>query len=267
MTISETQLLVALSLGQLAPGLRSGVVVGRNPAVGATEEDIWEGGGTYSFLSSASALEIVSSSTDDASAGTGARTVTLDLLDAAGDEQRVTVTLNGTTPVAVGTYYRVNGGFVASAGSNGSNVGAITLRTVSGAVTQLVIAAGNGVSAQFIYTAPRGHTVVTGSFFFSAEQASGGAGTSNLTTVSTLTRANGSNSWLRTASFSINEDVATTELRPWPTARTLPALTDFRFAAACATASMRVHAGIRFLIAKNGVNFAPRFAAWAGGSF
>lgn len=262
---ADLRLGVALALGQLSPALRSLVVSGRNSAVGSTEEDVWEGGGSYSFLQGASALEVVSSSASDAAAGTGARTVRFTLLDANGDEQSVSLTLNGTTPVPVGTYLRVNGGLVLSAGSSGSNVGIITLRTVSGSVAQLVIGAGRGYQSQFIYTVPRGYSAIVGTFFFSTEQADGGQqGQSNTTLLTFLARFSGSGAWLRLAAFSASEANATTELRPSPPASVLPALTDFRFAAQCLTEDMRVNCGMTIMLAKDGVNFAPRFA-WAGG--
>ncbi|MCA8203185.1 hypothetical protein LGM71_19215 [Burkholderia sp. AU33545] len=49
------------------------------PAAGA---DVWVGQGAYPFQTSAQALEIISSSANDAAAGTGARTVMVQGLDA-----------------------------------------------------------------------------------------------------------------------------------------------------------------------------------------
>lgn len=44
-------------------------------------------------------MTVISSATKDTSAGVGARTIVIDYLDASGDEQNTTVTMNGTTAV------------------------------------------------------------------------------------------------------------------------------------------------------------------------
>lgn len=81
-----------------------------------TPEDIWNQGGTYTFLSAAATLYVSSSSAADT-----AKTVTVIGLDADGVEQTVTATLNGQTQVALsGTWLRVyrayNSGSTAFAG-------------------------------------------------------------------------------------------------------------------------------------------------------
>jgi hypothetical protein len=48
---------------------------GINGDVGTSPETVWAQGGTYSYLSAAAVMKISSSSTDDAAAGTGARTI------------------------------------------------------------------------------------------------------------------------------------------------------------------------------------------------
>ena len=59
--------------------------------------------GTYQNPITATALEFVSSSVNDTSAGTGAREVTVIGLDSNWEEVSQTVTTNGTTPVALST--------------------------------------------------------------------------------------------------------------------------------------------------------------------
>lgn len=74
--------LQAVAYGQV-PGYRRVTALGNNPDVdsGTVPEDIWAGGGAYPWMTGATALEIVSSSANDAAAGTGARTVTINGLD------------------------------------------------------------------------------------------------------------------------------------------------------------------------------------------
>lgn len=132
---------------------------GRNPDIDANvEETIWEAGGTYTFDASAVAMEILSASGDDAAGGTGARTVTIRGLDANWNQSTVTVTLNGVTPVAIGTWLRVHRAQVATAGSGLVNAGLLTVRTVTGSSTRLVIGAGNGQTLMAVYTIPAGFT-------------------------------------------------------------------------------------------------------------
>lgn len=83
--------------------------------------------GTIAFPTAARTHQVKSDSTDDASAGTGARTVVIEGLDDSYDEQSETVTLNGTTNVATAnTYLRINRMYVATAGSGEVNAGNIT---------------------------------------------------------------------------------------------------------------------------------------------
>jgi len=106
---------------------------GCNPNVGASFEVI-SADGVYRMPTTATALEILSSSGDDTSAGTGARTVLVTGLDANFAEQTETVTMNGTTPVTLAnTYIRFSRAIVASSGTytqdtTGSHVGVITIR-------------------------------------------------------------------------------------------------------------------------------------------
>lgn len=132
---------------------------GRNPDIDQTEETIWEGGGTYTYDSTAQSLEILSSSADDTSAGTGARTVTLIGQDGSNVEQTVTITMNGTSAVAIsGTWLRVYRCSVTTAGSGNVNAGTLTVRIAGGGATRLVVGAGNGQTLMAVYTIPAGKT-------------------------------------------------------------------------------------------------------------
>lgn len=125
-------------------------------------EDIWEGGGVYTGFPDATleTVEVLSSSANDTSAGTGARTIQITGLDANYDVQTETITLNGTTPVAsVGQYRRVHTATVRSAGSGGVNAGTITVRhSTTEANVFLSLVAGRNQSNCSGYTVPAGHT-------------------------------------------------------------------------------------------------------------
>ncbi len=139
---------------------------GNNPAVGNSLETIWSQGGLYSYPPTASVMTVSSSSTDDASAGTGARTVTVYGLDADYNEISELVTLNGQTPVnTTKSYLRVNRMIVRSAGSGGANAGEIYTGTgtVTSGVPANVYAVINGIAGSnqtlmALWTVPAGYT-------------------------------------------------------------------------------------------------------------
>jgi hypothetical protein len=111
----------------------------RNPDVGTSIEDVWTVGGVRTWLQANTALEVVSDDANDTSAGTGARTVTIEGVQIDGTFVSQDVTMNGVTPVALGTNIaRVNAMFVATAGTYasttaGSNAGNIICRIPAGA--------------------------------------------------------------------------------------------------------------------------------------
>lgn len=128
-----------------------------NPAVGTTTEDIWGAGGVQVWPSAAATASVVSTSANDTSAGTGARTVTIEGLDANYEEISESVTLNGVTPVVTtNSYLRVNSLVVTTSGSGEGNAGDITA-SVGGNV-QRFIATGDGICHCSQFTIPAGHT-------------------------------------------------------------------------------------------------------------
>ncbi len=139
---------------------------GNNTTVGNSLETIWAEGGLYSYLTAATVLKVSSSSTDDTSAGTGARTVQLYGLDGDYNEINELVTLNGQTVVnTTQSFLRINRMVVRSAGSGGANAGIIYAGTgtVTTGVPANVYASVNGVtgsnqSLMALWTVPAGYT-------------------------------------------------------------------------------------------------------------
>ena len=113
------------------------------------------------------ALEILSvgangANDDSNGAGTnaGARTVTVVYIDPTlGAVTTETVTMNGTSAVALTdtTVSRVLDMFVATAGSTGSNEGAITIRVAGGGATRMTIPVGHNRAAPGRFTIPTGY--------------------------------------------------------------------------------------------------------------
>lgn len=81
-------------------GHSSFMKIGYNADIGTAEEDLWTVGGVFVPPTAAMQMEVVSSSADDKSDGTGIRKVIIYYLDSSGLSQSEEVTLNGTTAVA-----------------------------------------------------------------------------------------------------------------------------------------------------------------------
>jgi len=153
-----------IARGQI-PGHKLKFKFGNNPAVGSTEETIWAEGGLYVYPTSATQMTVSSSSANDAAAGTGARTINIEGLDADYNEISEDIILNGQTPVTtVNSYLRINRGIVLTAGSGEKNAGII--RAGTGAVTSGVPANvflsidgdGDNQTLMCLWTVPAGYT-------------------------------------------------------------------------------------------------------------
>lgn len=143
---------------------RAVTVFGYNPDIDTTELVVWPDGASVSTQETATTLTVSSSSTDDTSAGTGARTVVIYGLDGNHNEVNETVTLNGQTAVTTSnTYTHINSMSVATVGSGGSNAGLVYIGkgTVTAGVPASIfnlIYTGFNASTSAHYTIPAGYT-------------------------------------------------------------------------------------------------------------
>lgn len=155
----EMELPFGATLGRV--GGHSRVSVYGHRATPIAGDDIWEGGGAYPLQAAATKLEILSASANDAAAGTGARTFTIQGLDTNFNQISETITMNGVTPVqTANTYLRVNSLTIASSGSGQVNAGDVTLRVTGAGATQAIARAGYGFAKQCVYTVPTGFTLL-----------------------------------------------------------------------------------------------------------
>jgi hypothetical protein len=154
-------------------------------AVSAANTDVWRGGILYPFKTTATLMEVVSSSANDTAAGTGAQTVLVQGLDANYNEVQETVIMNGTTAVAmVNTYIAINTCFVTATGSGFTNAGDISIRDTGGGTVRQIIQAGYSFARSSVYTVPAGYTLSEISMFACVNRQAGG-GQINYITVST----------------------------------------------------------------------------------
>jgi hypothetical protein len=160
-------------------GHRNVTVFGFNPDVDQTQVSVWPLPSLITFPSAALQMTVSSSSASDTSAGTGARTIVVQGLDANYNEISETVTMNGQTAVTMtNALLRVNYAYVLTAGSGNSAAGDIYIGT--GTVTTGVPATVYDVikfdynnTTTGSYTIPAGYTAYLSQGLFSAGQAGG----------------------------------------------------------------------------------------------
>ena len=128
---------------------------GYNPAVPSNAyETVWDGSSLYVYPDAADYVEIVcDDGTIDFSGGTGARSVTIEGLDANYDVATETITIGGSAGST--SFIRVYRAVMKTANTGNANVGDITITVSSTAVAK--IQAGYGQSLMCVYTVPRNY--------------------------------------------------------------------------------------------------------------
>jgi len=148
----------AIALGIAGSGAR---LLNRNCSVTINNQtrNAWGYGATANihYPTTAVACEIISSSAADAAAGTGARTVYVEGLNASFALISETAILNGTNAVALtNSYYRILDVRVLTAGSGTLNAGRIDVRKVSGSNVMGSVQASYSRMDSLSYTCPAG---------------------------------------------------------------------------------------------------------------
>jgi hypothetical protein len=142
-------------------------IFGFTNALGSTAAGpVWEGttsaGGLYVPPSSAVQMTLVSSSANDAAAGTGAQQVQINGLDSNYNMLSEVLALNGTTAVtSVNSYLRINQISVTASGSGATNAGTITCKNSTSLYAQ--INPGIGQTQMAIYTVPNNFILLVSS--------------------------------------------------------------------------------------------------------
>ena len=164
--------------GQI-PGHRSVTIFGYNGDVDTTEVTVWPHTGLIAHPAAALQMKVSSVNAADTSAGTGARTVLIQGLDADYNEISEVVTLSGQTAVTTAnSYIRINYAAVATAGSGQSAAGDIYIGTgtvtagVPATVYDLIKFNYNDTVTGH-YTVPAGYTAYLMQGMFTVGQVSG----------------------------------------------------------------------------------------------
>jgi len=154
---------VLISSGQI-PNYSAVNKFGRNSNVGtAADEDVWDGGGTWSAPTGAQTHDIVSTdAADNSSGGTGAQTIMIfGLTDWTSGEVAEIISLSGTTPVTtINNYVIIHRMMVLTSGSGRTNAGDITATASFDSTVTAQITAGKSQTLMAIYGLPMGSQLV-----------------------------------------------------------------------------------------------------------
>ena len=138
---------------------------GRNATMSANIETIWDGSDLYEYLGTASSVYVTSSDGDDNPTGNGARTVTVEGLDATYNE--ISEEVNVDDGASTAEFLRVFRVTTKTTGSTGQAEGVISVRSATGGGGVLLaqiqkVGTGGGASLgqsfMALYTVPAGKT-------------------------------------------------------------------------------------------------------------
>ena len=162
------------------PGVSTHVIRGHTVSAAAASgfRDVWEPNtaatGDLVYITSATTIEINSTSTDDTSDGTGLRTLLLQGIATLGSAQQEVITMNGTTEVLTANQYiRVNSMVGLTAGSVGWNAGNVVASAADDGI-QCEMDVTESISQNSHYTVPLGKTFHVTQIELNTAKASGG---------------------------------------------------------------------------------------------
>lgn len=214
---------------------------GENSDIDTSYEDVWDGGGDYSWLSAGELHNIASTSACDTSGSIGAWTLEIQGLNTSGCAQTETLTLDGTNDVpTTACYLRIFRMKVLTAGTNGINSGNITATALSASTVTAQVSASNNQTLMAIYTVPVDQTgYLTGWYATLSKKISA---TSN---VRMYWRSQGQ-------VFQLKESIAVSENSLWDYTYGIPlkldGLTDIKIRADASTNDVGVSAGFDMIL-------------------
>lgn len=192
------------------------------------------------YPTAAEALEVLSSSANDTSAGTGATGITYTSLDDSYIEQTaVTVSLNGLIAVALtGTHFRTVSFSIDGAGSIGTNDGYIILRSVATGAIRGLIRPSFSNTLDSHYTVPENKDAYVDRFLLSTDK-------NNDTVVIPKYKLFGETFWRTLSEDYMYQNMVFNGFKSKPK---LPAKTDFKFIAKSINTISSISAGLEIKV-------------------
>jgi hypothetical protein len=118
-------------------------------------EDIWDGGGLYSYLTTAESYTFTSTSGSDGAGESGASRITVQGLDESWNEAEEDVDLvSGGSALTSGSFIRIFRVRVRSAGSDAQNLGDIQAYSNSSSTISAQVSTGNNQTLMAVYSIP-----------------------------------------------------------------------------------------------------------------
>lgn len=146
-----------------------------NDVDSASAEVIASFGGSFARMTTADTLDIVSTSANDTSAGTGVQSIFITGINENRDDTFELVTMNGTSTVTTtNQFLGVNRVAIFLAGSGGVNAGDINVTATTAGSTQAQMPAGDGVTQQLILHIPQKHDFLLSHLDINVNKLSGG---------------------------------------------------------------------------------------------
>jgi len=186
-SIQVTDFTTSVALGSIS-NFKTGSIDGRNGDTTAGGEDLIGAGGIYGGFPTSTTpvtIQVSSTSANDAGpSGTGARTVQIQgLATSTSSEYTIeTFTMNGTTAVTGGTWWRVTRAQVMTVGSGGTNAGTITVEiSGGGGAIYGTILSGEDATTAGIYTVPAGHKMMIKHLVVVQARTNGASGSAEVT--------------------------------------------------------------------------------------
>ena len=141
-------------------------------------EDVWDGGAVWAAPTEARVHDIVSASTDDAAAGTGAQTIRVyGLTSWDNAETFEDITMNGTTNVPTSNSWVILHRMkVLTSGSGNANAGDITATAQTDSTVTAQITAGKNQTLMAIYGIPSTQTLYLHKWYMDMNRTAGTAG-------------------------------------------------------------------------------------------
>jgi hypothetical protein len=189
----------------------SGVIIrGHNTDIDSSaEEDLWEQGGSLSYLTTSETMNIVSTSSYDSGVDTkaGAQSVLLEGIANDGALLTESVTLNGSTAVTTtGSFKRINSMLVTSVGSSFTNVGTITATASTAGTVQATMLATEGINHDSHYTVSSSVKFQLDRVEFNASKTGGGQ--EPIIEFKGMVRVSSTSAWIQLFDKKLNTAVA-----------------------------------------------------------